>query len=102
MTLLSEKIYTHAFRLTAAQCNAQRELAPAMLIQQIIEVATEHADLLGVGFKRLQEDGNLWVLSRIAIDIHRYPRLLERYSLKTTTATSPNATSSCAAKTARS
>lgn len=83
MTLLSEKIYTHAFRLTAAQCNAQRELAPAMLIQQIIEVATEHADLLGVGFKRLQEDGNLWVLSRIAIDIHRYPRLLERYSLST-------------------
>ena len=33
------KVYTHNFLLTAAQCNAQRELAPAMLVQQIIEVS---------------------------------------------------------------
>jgi len=77
------KIHTHNYTLTAAQCNAQRELAPAMLVQQIIEVATEHADSLGVGFKNLAADGNLWVLSRIAIEMKRYPRLLEKYSLTT-------------------
>ena len=76
-------LYTHHYHLLAAQCNAQRELAPAQLIQQIIEVATEHADYLGVGAIRLQQDGNLWVLSRIAIEIRRYPRLLEDYSLTT-------------------
>ena len=54
------KVYTHNFLLTAAQCNAQRELAPAMLVQQIIEVSTEHADAIGVGFKNLAADGNLW------------------------------------------
>ncbi len=76
-------VYTHAYRLTAAQCNAQSELAPAQLIQQIIEVSTEHADLLGIGFARLEADGNLWVLSRIAIEMTRYPSLGEHYSLST-------------------
>lgn len=76
-------LYTTHYHLTAAQCNAQRELAPAQLVQQIIEVATEHADALGVGFKDLQANGNLWVLSRVAIEMKRYPRLLEDYSLIT-------------------
>lgn len=74
---------TVTYRLSAAQCNAQRELAPAQLVQHIIEVATEHADQLDVGFKRLQQDGNLWVLSRISFEVKRYPRLLEEFSLTT-------------------
>lgn len=76
-------LYTRNYSLTAAQCNAQCELAPAQLIQQIIEVATDHADALGVGFERLKADGNLWVLSRCAIDMKRYPCLFEHYSLTT-------------------
>ena len=77
------KEYTHDYALSAALCNAQGELAPAQLVQEILEVATEHADALGVGFDRLAEDGNLWVLSRIAIEMNRYPRLHERYALTT-------------------
>lgn len=77
------KIHTHVYRLTAAQCNAQRELAPAMLVQHIIEVATEHADALGVGFRQLANHGILWVLSRIAFEVKRFPRLGEEYSLST-------------------
>lgn len=78
-----QKHYTRRYRLTAAQCNAQRELAPAMLVQHIIEVATEHADALGVGFKNLAANGTLWVLSRCAFEVRRFPRLLEEYSLTT-------------------
>ena len=81
MTL--QTLYTKNYRLTAAQCNAQSELAPSQLIQQIIEVATEHADLLGVGFRDLRKHGDLWVLSRVAIEMKRYPRLLEDYTLTT-------------------
>lgn len=83
MTATTQKIHTHRYLLTAAQCNAQSELSPAMLVQHVIEVATEHADALGVGFKQLEADGNLWVLSRIAFEVKRYPRLLEEYSLST-------------------
>lgn len=76
-------LYTHNYHLTAAQCNAQSELAPSQLVQQIIEVATEHADLLGVGFRDLQRNDNLWVLSRVAFEMKRFPHLLEDYSLTT-------------------
>lgn len=78
-----QKEYTRHYNLTAALCNAQRELAPAQLVQNIIEVATEHADALGVGFKRLSADGNLWVLSRIAVEMKRYPHIFEDYCLTT-------------------
>ena len=78
-----QTLYTHSYQLLAAQCNAQQELAPSQLVQQIIEVATLHADALDVGFERLAQDGNLWVLSRICFDMRRYPRLFERYSLTT-------------------
>ena len=81
MTL--QKVYTHRYHLTAAQCNGQRELAPPMLLQHIIEVATEHADALGVGFRNLADDGVLWVLSRCAFEVKRYPKILEDYSLST-------------------
>lgn len=77
------KIYTHHYTITAPQCNAQRELAPAMLTQLIIEVCAEHADALGVGFKNLAANGTLWVLSRIAFEMKRYPRLLEEFTLST-------------------
>ncbi|MCM1292202.1 MAG: thioesterase [Bacteroides sp.] len=76
-------LYTHQYHLTAAQCNAQGELAPAQLVQQLIEVSTEHADLLGVGFRDLQKHDNLWVLSRVTFEMKRFPHLLEDYSLTT-------------------
>lgn len=77
------KIHQHTFDLTAAQCNAQRELSPAGLVQQIIELATEHADILGCGFERLQHDGMLWVLSRLAFEMKRMPRLGDKYTIST-------------------
>lgn len=80
---MNQKIHTHHYYLTAARCDAQRELAPWDLTQQIIEVATEHADILGVGFKDLQRHGTLWVLSRIAIEMKRYPTPLEHYAINT-------------------
>lgn len=83
MTAPLQTLYQHTYDLTAAQCNAQGELAPAQLVQQIIEVATEHADRLGVGFKDLEKTGTLWVLSRIAIEMSAYPRLMDRYTLST-------------------
>ena len=73
--------YKHTYCLTAAQCNAQREVAPATLIQQIIDVATEHADTINIGFQRMGKNSALWVLSRVAYEIKRYPGILEEYTI---------------------
>lgn len=75
--------YKHTYCLTAAQCNAQREVAPATLIQQIIDVATEHADTINIGFQRMGKNSALWVLSRVAYEIKRYPGILEEYTITT-------------------
>lgn len=77
------KVHQHRFTLSAAQCNAQCELSAAGLVQHIIELATEHADLLNCGFERLQSDGMLWVLSRLAFEMKRMPRLQEKYVIST-------------------
>lgn len=83
MTERMTKVHQHTFTLTAAQCNGQRELSAAGLVQHIIELATEHADLLGCGFARLQSDGMLWVLSRLAFEMKRMPRLQEKFVMST-------------------
>ena len=42
-----------------------------------------HANLLDVGYARLVEDGLTWVLSRLSIEMYRYPGINESYSLST-------------------
>lgn len=69
--------------LTAAGCNAQMELPLQNLVRDIIDAATAHANLLGVGYDRLIAEGNAWVLSRLAIEMKRYPRVGEEYALTT-------------------
>lgn len=69
--------YTHEYFLTAAQCNPQKELPVGTLVQEIIEVATEHANLIGVGATPLGEHNATWVLSRIAFEMSRYPSMEE-------------------------
>ena len=59
--------------LTAAGCNAQMELPLQSLVREIIDAATEHANSLGFGYARLIEDGNAWVLSRLSIEMSRFP-----------------------------
>lgn len=54
-----------------------------MLVQNIIEVATEHANMLGIGFTRLSAERNIWVLSRLTYELKRYPAMHNHYSLTT-------------------
>lgn len=78
-----EKTFHTDFILTAADCNAQRELSPANLTNLIIETATGHANALGVGFDRMIADGITWVLSRVSIELSEPTRVGRRYRLLT-------------------
>ncbi len=69
--------------LTAAGCTAQMELPLQSLVREIIDAATEHANSLGFGYARLIEEGNAWVLSRLSIEMVRFPQVGENYSLTT-------------------
>ena len=77
------KEYKQSFYLSAGECNPQAEMPLTLLMSRIIEVATNHANTWGVGYARLIEDGQGWVLSRVTIEMTRYPRVDEWYSLTT-------------------
>lgn len=77
------KEYTESFFLTPAECNAEQQMPITVLVSRIIEVATLHANIWGIGYDALAKDGESWVLSRITLEMERYPQLSEHYSLIT-------------------
>lgn len=77
------KEYTHKYFLTAGECNAQQQMPITLIAQRVIEVATEHANILGVGYADLIKSNEGWVLSRMSIEMTRYPSMNEEYSFTT-------------------
>ena len=77
------KEYCHSYTLTAGECNPQGMMPVTLFGARVIEVATFHANELGVGYARLVTDGLAWVLSRLSIEMYRSPEVNERYTLRT-------------------
>jgi acyl-ACP thioesterase len=80
---MNELLYTHEFFLAAGSCNAAGEMPITLLTARVIEVATEHANRLGIGYATLSKLGIGWVLSRLSIEMKRMPGINETYSLTT-------------------
>ena len=78
-----DSIITRRFYLSAAECNAQQEMSLPLLAQKLIDVATEHANHLGIGNPDMPDPDTGWVLSRLTIEMDRYPRENTDYSVTT-------------------
>lgn len=75
--------YTHRYFLTAGECDATGHMPLTLLIERLIEVATEHANELGIGYADLKECGIGWVLSRLSVEMDAYPGINDSYSVTT-------------------
>ena len=80
---MPDKVYSQAFFLSAGEVNAEAELSLPLLTAKIIDIATAHANSLGIGNPSMEERGAGWVLSRLTIEMTRYPRVNENYTLST-------------------
>lgn len=78
-----EKEYTQKFFLVAGDCNPEKELPLTLLGNRVIEIATVHANSWGIGYDALIKNNHAWVLSRVAVEMKRYPKVNEEYSLTT-------------------
>lgn len=76
-----ENEYSREFQCTAALCDAQRELSLLTLAGDLIEVATENADALGIGNNAMEGCG--WILARLTIEMTKYPPALSGYRIIT-------------------
>ena len=77
------KQFSRTFYLAAGECNPQGEMPLTLLMTRIIEVATFHANSWGAGYARLIKDNQVWVLSRVTIELAAYPKVNSDYSLTT-------------------
>ena len=77
------KEYTQKFYLVAGDCNPEKELPLTMLVNRVIEVATVHANMWGIGYDALIKNNHAWVLSRVAVEMKRYPKVNENYEMTT-------------------
>lgn len=77
------KVYEHKFFLTAGECNACGELPVALAVERMIEVATFHANILGIGYAHLHPLGVGWVLSRIGFELQKTPVINDHFIIAT-------------------
>ncbi len=77
------KEFTKTYFLTADECNPEQEMPLTLVMSRVIDIATLHANAWGVGYAKLIEENQGWVLSRVTIEMDRYPQVNEEYSFTT-------------------
>lgn len=77
------KEFSRRYYLSAGECNPQAELPMPLLLTRIIDIATHHANAWGVGYAHLIRNRRAWVLSRLTVEMMRWPRVDEDYTVIT-------------------
>ena len=72
-----------SYFLSASDANAEGNLSLTSLTTNIIDIATEHANSLGIGNPSMIDMNAGWILSRITIDLNETPKVNDTYVLKT-------------------
>lgn len=79
----ANKLFEKRYFLTPAECNPQGRMPITLLINRLIEVATLHADAIGIGYETLVDRHETWVLSRVAVEMTLYPAVNDHYTVRT-------------------
>lgn len=76
-------IYSQSFFLSAGETNAEQELSLSILTAKLIDIATAHANALGIGNPAMPNTHCGWVLSRLTIEMKEYPKVNTHYGVST-------------------
>ena len=76
-------IFMKTWFLSAGETDAESRMPITLVAARSIEVATLHANALGIGYSRLAENRMGWVLARLSIEMLRYPSINEQYTMET-------------------
>lgn len=75
--------YSEKYFLSAGECNAEREMALPLLVAKFIDIATAHANAVHLGNPDMEQHHAGWVLSRMTIEMERFPTVDDSYSITT-------------------
>lgn len=77
------KEFSKTYFLIPGEANVQQEMPLSLLTSRIIEIATLHANHLNIGYANMDSENLGWVLSRLTIEMNRYPKVNEHYTITT-------------------
>lgn len=78
-----EVFYKETYFLSAGEGNAEHEMSLPLLTSKLIDIATAHANSLGIGNPAMREINGGWVLARLTIEMEEYPQVNDEYSIIT-------------------
>lgn len=78
-----QKTYTRTYRIASYQTDMNANMRPSALLEVMQEMAGAHAELIGVGRSLLLNQNLIWVLTRVEVQMARYPRFGETITVET-------------------
>ena len=80
-----KKILKHEYNIVAAVDNMDfcDRIKPSAVLQHFQDIATEHANLLGIGYKETVANNCFWVLTKVAAEIDKQPQMGEKLRIAT-------------------
>lgn len=78
-----EPFIEKTYFLSASEANAEGTLSLTSLTENIIDIATDHANSLKIGNPSMEDMNAGWILSRLTIDLKESPKVNTKYILKT-------------------
>ncbi len=83
MSLINKSIGTEQFKIASYQMDEKGNATLTSLAGLFQEMAGNHADANGFGFKKMIKNGHFWVLTRLKIEIQKFPVWGEEVNLST-------------------
>ena len=80
---MKESVLRKEYMVKPSESDAQQQLPLTLLISQMIDLATDHANFLDIGFLNLESRNLGWVLLRVSVEMARWPKTGEKYTLST-------------------
>ena len=76
-------MYEKKYHIGTSDVDINLELKLSSLFLMMQDVATEHAEVLGVGMSQTIEKGQFWVITRYSVSIDKNPKYLEDIIVRT-------------------
>ena len=77
------KIYREKIKLSNSACDSAGVWRPSAILSALQDAASAHVDVLGSGRTLLVQEGVVWVLSRLELQMDRYPAAGETVEIET-------------------
>ena len=78
-----EREFEKVYKIDSSHVDYQHRLKVSALVNMLIQIASDHADILKFGFFNLDPSGLSWVLSRFTIEFTSHAKWYETIRMKT-------------------